>query len=276
MSEEKLTRINKFLSEVGFCSRRAADKLIDQGRVTINGEVPEMGTKIASGDEVRVDGDLISAKEKEKPSVYIAFNKPIGIVCTTDTKREKDNIIDYINYPERIFPIGRLDKPSEGLILLTSDGDIVNKILRARNNHEKEYIVSVNKPIQPDFAKKMSNGIPILDTVTRNCFVEQTGEKEFRIILTQGLNRQIRRMCEYLGYEVTKLKRIRIMNIPLDIPIGKWRDITEKELQDINRLINSSSKTEEASKLSKPFKNTTPKEIKPKTDFGNRRKRRKS
>lgn len=275
MAETKLTRINKFLSEVGFCSRRAADKLIEQRRVTINGAIPEMGTKIAPKDEVRVDGKLINTKEKEKPNVYIAFNKPIGIVCTTDTKREKNNIIDYINYPERIFPIGRLDKPSEGLILLTSDGDIVNKILRARNNHEKEYIVNVNKPIKPDFTKKMSNGIPILDTITRKCFVEQTGEKEFRIILTQGLNRQIRRMCEYLGYEVTKLKRIRIMNIPLDVPIGKWRYITEKELQEINQLIDFSSKTEEASLLSEEKVKTTPKGIKPKKNTKNRRFRKK-
>ena len=276
MAEENLTRINKFLSEAGYCSRRAADKLIDQGRVTINGIVPEMGTKIAPGDEVRVDGKLIAIEEKEKPNVYIAFNKPVGIVCTTDTKREKNNIIDYINYPERIFPIGRLDKPSEGLIFLTSDGDIVNKILRARNNHEKEYIVKVNKPIQPDFVKKMSNGVPILDTVTRKCFVEQTGEKEFRIILTQGLNRQIRRMCEYLNYEVTKLKRIRIMNVPLDVPIGKWRHITEAELKEIDRLVNTSSKTEEASHFSEEKKNTKPSGIKPKNNYKGKRPRRKS
>lgn len=278
MAEENLTRINKFLSEAGYCSRRAADKLIDQGRVTINGLVPEMGTKIAPGDEVKVDGELIATEEKEKPNVYIAFNKPIGIVCTTDTKREKNNIIDYINYPERIFPIGRLDKPSEGLIFLTSDGDIVNKILRARNNHEKEYIVKVNKPLQPDFVKKMSKGIPILDTVTRECFVEQTGENEFRIILTQGLNRQIRRMCEYLGYAVTKLKRIRIMNVPLDIPVGKWRHLTKAELKEIDRLVNTSSKTEEASQLSENNDNkiAKPKGIKPKTPNKHKRPRKKS
>ncbi|WBL26231.1 23S rRNA pseudouridine(2604) synthase RluF [Zunongwangia sp. HGR-M22] len=276
MAEENLTRINKFLSEAGFCSRRAADKLIDQGRVTINGVVPEMGTKIAPGDEVKVDGQLIATEEKEKPNVYIAFNKPIGIVCTTDTKREKNNIIDYINYPERIFPIGRLDKPSEGLIFLTSDGDIVNKILRARNNHEKEYIVSVNKLLKPDFVKKMSKGIPILDTVTRECFVEQTGEKEFRIILTQGLNRQIRRMCEFLGYEVTKLKRVRIMNVPLDIPIGKWRHITKEELKEIDRLVNTSSKTQEASQLSELKKDMKPKGIKTKSRSTGKRPRKKS
>jgi 23S rRNA pseudouridine2604 synthase len=241
MEEIKLTRINKFLSEAGYCSRRAADKLIDQGRVTINGVVPEMGTKIAPNDEVRVDGKLIS-ESKEKP-VYLAFNKPIGIVCTTDTKVEKDNIIDYINYPTRIFPIGRLDKPSEGLIFLTNDGDIVNKILRARNNHEKEYLVTVDKPITKEFIQKMSNGVPILDTVTRNCQVEHVSKFIFKIILTQGLNRQIRRMCEYLEYEVVKLKRVRIMNISLDMPVGKWRDLTTDELIEINTLVSDSSKT---------------------------------
>lgn len=241
MSESQGTRINKYLSEVGFCSRRAADKLIEAGRVTINGEIPEMGTKTFPGDEIRVNGKLIS--EPEEAHVYIAFNKPIGIVCTTDTKAEKDNIIDFINHPKRIFPIGRLDKPSEGLILLTSDGDIVNKILRAKNNHEKEYEVMVNKPITKDFIKKMSNGVPILDTVTHKCEVKQIGNLKFNIILTQGLNRQIRRMCEYLGYEVTKLKRIRIMNIPLDLPIGKWRDLTKREMEEINHLVADSSKT---------------------------------
>ncbi|MGB0896490.1 MAG: 23S rRNA pseudouridine(2604) synthase RluF [Flavobacteriaceae bacterium] len=241
MEKQKLTRINKYLSEVGYCSRRAADKLIDQGRVTINGAVPEMGTKIGANDEVRVDGKLIS-ESNEKP-VYLAFNKPVGIVCTTDTRVEKDNIIDYINYPTRIFPIGRLDKPSEGLIFLTNDGDIVNKILRARNNHEKEYLVTVDKPITKEFIQKMSSGVPILDTVTRNCEVEQVSKYIFKIILTQGLNRQIRRMCEYLNYEVTKLKRVRIMNISLDVPVGKWRDLTPTELEEINRLVSDSSKT---------------------------------
>ena len=241
MEEIQLKRINKYLSEVGYCSRRAADKLIEEGRVTINGKIPEMGTKIAPGDEVRVDGKLIS--QPEEKHVYIAFNKPIGIVCTTDTRVEKDNIIDYINYPKRIFPIGRLDKPSEGLIFLTSDGDIVNKILRARNNHEKEYLVTVDKPISKDFITKMGNGVPILDTVTRKCEVEQISKFDFKIILTQGLNRQIRRMCEYLGYEVTKLKRIRIMNVTLDMPVGKWRDLTPEELKEINKLVASSSKT---------------------------------
>jgi 23S rRNA pseudouridine2604 synthase len=241
MEESTGIRINKYLSEVGFCSRRAADKLIEEMRVTINGKVPEMGTKVQPGDVVKVDGKPLKPT-MEKP-VYIAFNKPVGIVCTTDVRGEKNNIIDYIGYPRRIFPVGRLDKASEGLILLTSDGEIVNKILRARNNHEKEYIVTVDKPITADFIKKMGNGIPILDTVTRNCFVEQVDRATFRIILTQGLNRQIRRMCEYLNYEVKKLKRIRIMNIVLDVPKGKWRDLTSKELNEINRLIEGSSKT---------------------------------
>ncbi len=235
------TRINKYLSEVGFCSRRAADKLIEEGKVTINGKVPEMGTKIQEGDEVRVEGKLISPPKEE--FIYIAFNKPVGIVCTTDDRFEKNNIIDYINHPKRIFPIGRLDKPSEGLIFLTNDGDIVNKILRARNNHEKEYIVTVNKPINKEFVQRMSNGIPILETVTRKCKVRQTGPSTFSIILTQGLNRQIRRMCEYLGYKVVKLKRIRIMNIVLDVPVGQWRYLTEKEMMTIQSLVADSVKT---------------------------------
>ena len=241
MQDPKPVRINKFLSEVGYCSRREADKLIGQGRVTVNGQIPEMGSKISENDSVRVDGELIS-EPKEKP-VYLAFNKPIGIVCTTDTRVEKDNIIDYINYPKRVFPIGRLDKMSEGLIFLTNDGDIVNKILRARNRHEKEYLVTVNKPIDYDFVYKMANGVPILDTVTRKCKVEQTGRQEFKIILTQGLNRQIRRMCEHLGYRVKSLKRIRIMNVNLDVPKGKWRHLSQTELNEIHRLVKASSKT---------------------------------
>lgn len=242
MSKIKLTRINKFLSEIGYCSRRAADKLIEQGRITINGEVPEMGTKVSDEDEVRVNGKLVS-KPKKKKMVYLAFNKPSGIVCTTDQKREKNNIIDYINYPTRIFPIGRLDKPSEGLIFLTNDGDIVNKILRARNKHEKEYEVTVHKPVTKEFIQVMSSGVPILDTITRKCQVKQTGKKTFKIILTQGLNRQIRRMCEYLEYDVKKLKRVRIMNIKLDIPVGNYRDFTSEELNQINQAVEHSIKT---------------------------------
>lgn len=242
MEENKLTRINKFLSEIGYCSRRAADKLIDQGRVKINGEIPLMGTKVSDEDEVSVNGKVVH-RAKKKKMVYIAFNKPVGIVCTTDQMREKNNIIDYINYPTRIFPIGRLDKPSEGLIFLTNDGDIVNKILRARNNHEKEYEVTVSKPITKEFIEAMGNGVPILDTVTRKCFVKQTDKKKFKIILTQGLNRQIRRMCEYLEYDVRKLKRVRIMNIKLDIPIGEYRDFTATELNQINQSVEHSIKT---------------------------------
>ncbi|WP_439479479.1 23S rRNA pseudouridine(2604) synthase RluF [Chryseobacterium aquaticum] len=237
------TRINKYLSEVGFCSRRAADKLLEEGRITINGIVPELGTKISDEDIVEVDGKPI--RESQQKPIYIAFNKPVGIVCTTDTKRERDNIIEYINHPKRIFPIGRLDKPSEGLILLTNDGDIVNKILRAQNNHEKEYLVRVDKPLNTKFLDKMRNGVPILDTVTKKCEVERIDDMTFRIVLTQGLNRQIRRMCEYLGYEVKKLKRIRIMNIKLDLPLGKWRDLTEEEFAVLNVSLDGSTKTYE-------------------------------
>lgn len=244
MEADKLVRINKFLSESGFCSRREADRLIEQGSVTINGNVPEMGTKIGPDDEVRVNGKLIQEKKDEK--IYLAFNKPVGIECTTNLD-VRDNIVDYINYPERIFPIGRLDKASEGLIFMTNDGDIVNKILRARNNHEKEYIVTVNKPITDRFIQRMANGIPILETITKKCKVEQISKYVFRIILTQGLNRQIRRMCEYLDYEVTALKRTRIINISLDVPEGKYRHLTDKEITELNQLIAPSSKTEEAS-----------------------------
>ena len=219
------TRINKYLSEVGYCSRRAADRLIEEGKVTINGEIPELGTKVNEDDQVKVEGQIIEKSTKQK-KIYLAFNKPVGIVCTTDRRVEPDNIIDFIKYPKRIFPIGRLDKSSEGLIFLTNDGDIVNKILRARNNHEKEYIVIVNRQINKDFIQRMSNGVEILETITKNCFVKQLGAKKFKIILTQGLNRQIRRMCEALGYRVQSLKRVRIMNIKLDIPKGKYREFT--------------------------------------------------
>ena len=241
MREQKGTRINKFLSEAGFCSRREADKLIDKNRVKINGKVPLIGTKVMPGDRVSVDNEEITFKKQQ--FVYIAFNKPKGIVCTTDVKREKNNIIDYINYPNRIFPIGRLDKPSQGLIFLTSDGDIVNKILRASNDHEKEYMVTVDKSISKEFIQKMSAGIPILGTITKKCEVEKTANKKFRIVLTQGLNRQIRRMCEYLNYEVKQLTRVRIMNINLDIREGEWRYFTSKELKEMHRILKKSSKT---------------------------------
>ena len=237
-----VTRINKFLSEVGFCSRRAADRLIEEGKVTINGEITEIGSKVEEGDQVEVEGQKIIKSTKQK-NIYLAFNKPIGIVCTTDKRVEPDNVIDFIQYPKRIFPIGRLDKQSEGLIFLTNDGDIVNKILRSRNNHEKEYIVSVNRPINKEFIQSMSNGVEILNTITKNCFVKQLGQKKFKIILTQGLNRQIRRMCESLGYRVRSLRRIRIMNIKLDVPTGKYREFTKEELIELNRLLENSSKT---------------------------------
>lgn len=237
-------RINKFISETGFCSRREADKLVEQGRVTLNGRKAVLGDKATADDDVRVDGKPIKAK---KAGVYIAFNKPVGITCTTE-RHIKGNIVDYIRHKERIFPIGRLDKPSEGLIFLTSDGDIVNKILRAGNNHEKEYVVTVNKPITPDFIKKMSSGVPVLGVITKKCFVRKESSFVFTIILTQGLNRQIRRMCEYLGYNVTKLKRVRIMNVALDdLPVGKWRDLTAAEMKEINEAIAHSTKTEEGS-----------------------------
>lgn len=239
-----MIRINKFISETGFCSRREADRLVEQGRVTLNGQKAVLGDKATDADEVLVDGKPLKAK---KAGIYIAFNKPVGITCTTE-RQIKGNIIDYIKHPERIFPIGRLDKPSEGLIFLTSDGDIVNKILRAGNNHEKEYVVTVDKPIKPDFVQKMSNGVPILDTVTKKCFVRKDSSYVFTIILTQGLNRQIRRMCEYLGYSVTKLKRIRIMHVTLEnLPVGKWRNLTAGELKQINDSVQGSTKTEEAS-----------------------------
>ena len=240
MESNEGTRINKYLSEVGYCSRRASDKLIDEGRVRINGAVTEKGSKVLPSDIVSVDGKTIS--EPKEDFIYLAFNKPIGIVCTTDTIREKNNIIDFINYPKRIFPIGRLDKPSQGLIFLTNDGDIVNKILRARNNHEKEYEVTVNKPITREFVKKMSEGIPILGTITRRCYVRQNSTHTFTIILTQGLNRQIRRMCEFLDFQVTKLKRVRIMNIKLDVPLGKWRYLNEDEILVINSMVENSVK----------------------------------
>jgi 23S rRNA pseudouridine2604 synthase len=242
--EENLKRLNKFIAETGFCSRREADRYIEEGRVTINGKVPELGTKVSHNDEVRIDGKLVL--EKTEQPIYLAFNKPVGIECTTNLEI-RHNIVDYINYPKRIFPIGRLDKASEGLIFMTNDGDIVNKILRARNNHEKEYTVTVDKPITDRFIERMRNGIPILDTVTRKCKVEQMSKNVFKIILTQGLNRQIRRMCEYLGYEVVALKRIRIINISLDIPVGRYRNLTDLEIKELQKLIAPSSKTEEAS-----------------------------
>ncbi|MEE4245064.1 MAG: 23S rRNA pseudouridine(2604) synthase RluF, partial [Kangiellaceae bacterium] len=237
-------RLNKFISDSGFCSRREADKLIEQNRVKINGEVPALGTKVNPGDKVSVDGQEIKPSAKNKSDrIYLVYHKPVGITCTTE-RHVKGNIIDAINHPKRIFPIGRLDKPSEGLIFLTSDGDIVNKILRAENAHDKEYLVTVNKPITERFIKRMSEGIPILGTVTDPCRVEQVSKFVFKIILTQGLNRQIRRMCEYLDYEVTKLKRTRIMSVSLSgLKPGQWRNLTDAEMTEINRAVSTSSKT---------------------------------
>lgn len=224
-------RINKYLSQIGICSRREADKLVDSGRIKVNNEIAILGTKINEGDKITIDNKLI--KPKKKKTIFIAFNKPKGVVCTTNRMIEKNNIIDYINFPERIFPVGRLDKLSEGLIFLTNDGSLVNKVLRSRNNKEKEYLVEVNKNITTNFIRQMGNGIPILNTVTKNCKLVKVSTTTFKIILTQGLNRQIRRMCEFLGFKVVSLKRIRIMNIKLDVEIGKWRHLSSNELNSI-------------------------------------------
>ena len=230
-------RLNNYISSTGLCSRREADKLIEQGRVTVNGKKAQVGQTVEEGAMVKVNNKLIKPKNN---NVYIALNKPVGITCTTE-RHVKGNIIDYVNYPERIFPIGRLDKPSEGLILLTNDGSIVNKILRAENKHEKEYKVTVDKPVTDEFLKEMAGGVPILDTVTRPCQVEKLGKYKFKIILTQGLNRQIRRMCEALGYEVKELRRVRIMNIELgNLKPGEYRKVTDQELNELYELIRDS------------------------------------
>jgi 23S rRNA pseudouridine2604 synthase len=243
---ENKIRLNKAISSTGYCSRREADKLIEQGKVLLNGVVGVLGDRVGETDEISVEGEVL---KREAKLVYIALNKPTGITCTTELD-VRDNIINFVNHKERIFPIGRLDKPSEGLIFLTNDGDIVNKILRAGNNHEKEYAVMVDKPVTNDFLRKMANGVPILDTVTKKCQVEKESDYVFKITLTQGLNRQIRRMCEHLGYEVYRLKRLRIMNVTLDdLPLGKWRDLTPSELNEINEMVQDSIKTEEASIL---------------------------
>ena len=220
-------RINKYLSEVGFCSRRKADDYISDGRVYINGKPALLGSKVNIEDEISVDGEIIQYKDKKK--VYIAFNKPVGIECTGNHK-VKDNIIDYINHKERLFTIGRIDKQSEGLILLTNDGDIVNNVLRAENRKEKEYIVTVNKKITTEFIDKMRKGVRIMGRITKKCFVKKIHENRFKIILTQGMNRQIRRMCEVLGYRVTKLKRVRIMDIHLDTKVGEYRNLNNDEI----------------------------------------------
>ena len=244
MSQDIEKRLNKFISDSGYCSRREADKLIEQSRVKINGQVPELGTKVQPGDEVFVDGKRINKIATNKSDrIYIAYNKPIGITCTTE-RNVYGNIIDAIKHKQRIFPIGRLDKPSEGLIFLTSDGDIVNKILRAENAHDKEYRVTVDQPLSERFVDRMQRGVPILDTITKPCVVKVESRFVFTIILTQGLNRQIRRMCEYLGYEVTRLQRTRIMHITLDnLKAGQWRNLSEQEMADINTAVAGSSKT---------------------------------
>ncbi len=234
-------RVNKFLSESGFCSRRKADELIDAGQVLINGQPIEKGTRVSQGDCVTVNGQLVEKSGEQFE--YLAFNKPVGIVCTTDTKREKDNIIDYLNYSKRVFPIGRLDKMSEGLILLTNDGDIVNKILRSSNNHEKEYLVTVDQSISQTFVDRMSKGVPVLNTITKPCKVTKVNQHTFKIILTQGLNRQIRRMCEYFNYEVMTLKRLRIMNIVLDMPVGEMRHLRPAEIEQLKASLSNSKKT---------------------------------
>ena len=265
-NNENSINLNKYISSTGICSRREAEKLITNGQVTINNKPVKLGNRVFDGDVVKIDGKLLKPKPK---TIYIAYNKPVGIVCTTDSK-ERKNIVKQINHPERLFPIGRLDKPSEGLIFLTNDGDIVNKILRAGNNHEKEYVVTVNKPIDTNFIEKMSNGIPILGTVTKNCSVVKLGANTFKIVLTQGLNRQIRRMCDYLNYDVIKLQRTRIMNVNLNsLQVGDWRELTAKEMDIINHMVSSSTKTEEASKDFHKIKNYSSKKL----TFHNKRKK---
>ena len=272
MNNNESINLNKFISSTGICSRREAEKLIVAGRVTINGKPTQLGNRVFEGDIVKIDGKPLKAKPK---TIYIALNKPVGIVCTTDSK-EKKNIVRFVGHPQRLFPIGRLDKPSEGLIFLTNDGDIVNKILRAGNNHEKEYIVSVDKEITERFITRMGNGIPILGTITKKCKVTKLSSNTFKIILTQGLNRQIRRMCEYLGYEVTKLKRTRIMNVELgSLKTGEWRELSSHEMDKINQLVQTSVKTEEASVEKSPQKKKkqgNPKNFKSK--FGRQRRRK--
>ena len=247
MNHPDSTRLNKAISDSGYCSRRQADVLIENGRVTINGETKTLGDRAMPGDEIRVDGKLIVSNDT---LVYIALNKPTGITCTTD-RRVDGNVVDFIGHKERIFHVGRLDKPSEGLLLMTNDGDIVNKILRAGNKHEKEYIVKVDRPVTDEFIKKMSSGVPLheLETTTKKCTVERLSRFVFKIILVQGLNRQIRRMCEYLEYDVVSLKRERIMNISLgDLKIGKWRNLTTEEINGLQEAVSDSKNAPAASK----------------------------
>jgi len=242
MTDQQEIRINKFIADSGCCSRREADRLISQGRVTLDGQPADIGSKVLPGQIVRVDDQPVL---KDDELVYLALNKPVGITCTTDSRRS-DNIVNFVNHEKRIFPVGRLDRDSEGLIFLTNDGDLVNKILRAGNKHEKEYLVTVDKPVDEAFLAGMANGVPILDTITRPCRVRAEGPRIFRIILTQGLNRQIRRMCEYYGYAVRRLVRVRIMNVSLGKMLqGQWRYLTPREITEIRRLTRDSSKNPE-------------------------------
>jgi 23S rRNA pseudouridine2604 synthase len=261
MQKQGGTRLNKFISESGLCSRREADRFIENGNVTINGRKAQIGDQVFAGDRVSVNGNKLEPKKDDK-LVFIALNKPVGVTSTTEAG-VIDNIVSFVNHPERIFPIGRLDKDSQGLIFLTNDGDVVNKILRAGNNHEKEYIVTVNKPITDDVITAMGNGVPIMGVVTKKCKVVREGANAFRITLIQGLNRQIRRMCEHFGYEVKKLERIRIMNIKLNkLPVGDWRDLTSNELDIIYGMIADSSDVDEKKqkpKNNKPKSSNTPK-----------------
>ncbi|WP_413491461.1 23S rRNA pseudouridine(2604) synthase RluF [Morganella psychrotolerans] len=259
METDSSVRLNKYISESGICSRRDADRYIEQGLVIINGKRAAIGSQVMPGDVVKVNGQLIEAREQDN-LVLIALNKPVGIVSTTEAG-EKNNIVDFVNHSERVFPIGRLDKDSQGLIFLTNHGDLVNKILRAGNDHQKEYVVTVNKPVTDEFISGMSAGVPILGTVTKKCKVKQEAPFAFRITLVQGLNRQIRRMCEHFGYEVTKLERVRIMNISLTgLPVGEWRDLTDDELMELFDAIEKSSS--EDKKVKKPVAKPQKRDIK--------------
>ena len=265
MEETNFLRLNKYISESGFCSRREADQYIEKRVVMINGRVAKVGRQVQPNDVVTVNGILIEPIAKEN-AAYIMLNKPVGVTCTTDSA-DPDNIIDFLSFGERIFPIGRLDKDSQGLILLTSDGDIVNKILRAGNNHEKEYIVTVDKPITDEFCTRMANGVPILNVVTKKCKIEKISTNVFKLTLIQGLNRQIRRMCEYFGYSVKKLERVRIMNLTLNVGVGQHRDLTLEELTELNRLTKDSEQNEEKKQASKSKKPSVKKAIQISPDF---------
>ena len=260
-----MIRLNKYISDSGYCSRREADQYIENRLVHINGRVAKPGQHAKPGDLVTVKGVEIEPREKEH-AAYIMLNKPVGVTCTTDSS-DPDNIVDFLSFGERIFPIGRLDKDSQGLILLTSDGDIVNKILRAGNNHEKEYVVTVNKPLTDEFCERMSKGVPILNQVTKKCKIEKVSTNVFKITLIQGLNRQIRRMCEYFGYTVKKLERVRIMNLTLNVPVGQFRDLTPEELAELNRLTADSEKNAEKSTANKSKKSTSKKSSALSPDF---------